>query len=258
MLIQYVCLSHCWTQDDFELQLLSSNLAQLEHCIEQSQFNAMVNDAIWITVSLGYTYLWVDTLCIIHDPENGQEIAHMNQIYGNAVCPLAAEVDNGRIIIGREPRFMFPCSLETYGLPGTYSHTLRLRGVLGRYSDGFLGCNCSRWNADANHEDLSAVIPSLRFGGEIAALDISFVYLLPILLLQNGETLPNSSSSSLGLGVVRCAGLLLKELYAASSRMSERKFQRLGRFAFYQGVSCDKCAKINCSTKTYTPVINLE
>ncbi|MAD87254.1 MAG: hypothetical protein CL912_30205 [Deltaproteobacteria bacterium] len=51
-----------------------------------------IRDAIDVTRSLGYRYLWVDSLCIVQDDETDQEIqiGMMDEIYSNATLTIAA------------------------------------------------------------------------------------------------------------------------------------------------------------------------
>lgn len=54
-------------------------------------------DAIVVTIKMGYSYLWVDSLCIIQDSvrDKTDEIAKMPAIYNNAVCAIAASFPSG-------------------------------------------------------------------------------------------------------------------------------------------------------------------
>ncbi|KAE8453294.1 hypothetical protein EG329_011361 [Mollisiaceae sp. DMI_Dod_QoI] len=57
-------------------------------------------DAIWVTQSLGFSYIWIDSLCIVQDDEDDwrQESALMSQVYGNAVVNIAAtKAENGSV-----------------------------------------------------------------------------------------------------------------------------------------------------------------
>ncbi|RDW59223.1 hypothetical protein BP5796_12147 [Coleophoma crateriformis] len=118
-------------------ELSDSDLCtQMEHSLDQKQLSAMFNDAIWATVMLGYTYLWIDSLCIVQDgPDKASELGRMGDIYGNAVCTLTADVDNGRLFCVRAPRFFHPCSLPKPTPNGTYAcrigEVMPSRGLLG-------------------------------------------------------------------------------------------------------------------------------
>jgi heterokaryon incompatibility protein (HET) len=49
-------------------------------------------DAIAIAVRLGYSYIWIDSLCIMQDSscDKEAEVARMGSIFRNSVCTIAA------------------------------------------------------------------------------------------------------------------------------------------------------------------------
>ncbi|KLU91176.1 hypothetical protein MAPG_09699 [Magnaporthiopsis poae ATCC 64411] len=57
-----------------------------------SELSKTFRDALEIIESLGLRYLWIDSLCIIQDSEEGFliECAKMGQVYFNAICTVAA------------------------------------------------------------------------------------------------------------------------------------------------------------------------
>ncbi|KAI8940311.1 hypothetical protein NX059_004007 [Plenodomus lindquistii] len=60
--------------------------------VDITQLPATIRDAISVTINLGFTYLWVDSVCIIQDNEQDRtrEIAKMPAVYNNAVCTITA------------------------------------------------------------------------------------------------------------------------------------------------------------------------
>ncbi|KAG6358558.1 hypothetical protein INS49_012075 [Diaporthe citri] len=68
--LQYLALSHCWGGKKF-ITLQKSNLEDFERSLplESHDFNKTFAEAISITGLLGYTYLWIDSLCIIQDTD---------------------------------------------------------------------------------------------------------------------------------------------------------------------------------------------
>jgi Heterokaryon incompatibility protein (HET) len=62
----YTTLSHCWGGQGF-VKLLSSNINDLRRQILLSSLPATFRDAILITQSLGFQYIWINSLCIIQD-----------------------------------------------------------------------------------------------------------------------------------------------------------------------------------------------
>ena len=90
---QWLTLSHCWgSQPIFTLR--EANIEQMTSSLPIDSLPKVFQDAMNITVELGYEYLWIDSLCIIQDSSGSRdwmkECEIMDQIYGNAVCNLAA------------------------------------------------------------------------------------------------------------------------------------------------------------------------
>ncbi|KAF5633625.1 TOL [Fusarium sp. NRRL 52700] len=93
----YLALSYCWGRPDPNKQsrlseLRLSNEQDLVQEIKLEELEQSVQDAIHVTRELGFTYLWVDRLCIIQDcPEDKRkEIIKMAMTYKNAAVTLAA------------------------------------------------------------------------------------------------------------------------------------------------------------------------
>lgn len=76
-------------------------------------------DAMRFTASVGVRYLWIDTLCIMHDENGGpdqDQIEAMDRIYGDATLVLVAST-------GTSPHFgMFPRSIEPKKTHGIFLH----------------------------------------------------------------------------------------------------------------------------------------
>lgn len=88
----YIALSHCWGQDNSPLETTRKTLSSY---LEEIQFPLLpktFQDAVRITESLGISYLWIDSLCIIqHDEEDWKvETSKMEDVYSNAFITLAA------------------------------------------------------------------------------------------------------------------------------------------------------------------------
>lgn len=90
--VRYAALSHCWGLPNSVFSTTTSNLKQLHTSIPMKQLPKNFLDAIQITKSLGLTYLWIDSLCIIQDSPTDWAIesAKMNIVYLNAVVTIAA------------------------------------------------------------------------------------------------------------------------------------------------------------------------
>ncbi|WZH43977.1 heterokaryon incompatibility protein-domain-containing protein [Fusarium acuminatum] len=93
----YLALSYCWGDPDPNKQsnisrLQKDNVERLVQQISLEELEQSVQDAIHVTRQLGFTYLWVDRLCIIQDckEDKAHKIARMATIYKNAEITLAA------------------------------------------------------------------------------------------------------------------------------------------------------------------------
>ncbi|KAF8858756.1 HET-domain-containing protein [Acephala macrosclerotiorum] len=65
----YVTLSHCWGTIPF-FTLKQSNISSLHQSIPVRSLCKTFQDAIMITQRLGFSFIWIDSLCIIQDDED--------------------------------------------------------------------------------------------------------------------------------------------------------------------------------------------
>jgi hypothetical protein len=88
---RYVALSHCWGSVQ-PLRLMKSNLSSMKARIPWHTFPRLFRDAIALTWSLGFRYLWIDALCIIQDDSLDWQLesARMGDIYGSSCVTLLA------------------------------------------------------------------------------------------------------------------------------------------------------------------------
>ncbi|KAF2492438.1 HET-domain-containing protein, partial [Lophium mytilinum] len=88
----YLALSHCWGQfPQFTTTL--ETLLQRVHSIPIAELPKTFADAVLITHSLGFRYLWIDSLCILQNLDKkdwGVEVGNMSSIYQNARMTIAA------------------------------------------------------------------------------------------------------------------------------------------------------------------------
>lgn len=89
---KYVALSHCWGPPDKKpVETRKGNLQEHFKGIQFELLPKTFQDAAKVTKSLGLRYLWIDSLCIIHDHDDWrQEAENMDQIYRNAYITLGA------------------------------------------------------------------------------------------------------------------------------------------------------------------------
>ena len=102
---EYVALTYVWGEDKLRRErplgwemprTLSAAVCTDEYGVETidlpEELPRTVRDAIAVTRSLGYGYLWVDSLCIIQDDKQDKDlqIGMMDEIYSNATLTIAA------------------------------------------------------------------------------------------------------------------------------------------------------------------------
>ncbi|KAJ4362550.1 hypothetical protein N0V83_010644 [Neocucurbitaria cava] len=91
---EYLALSHMWGENHEEqLRLLEKDLASFQKDIPWDRLcaSSTFKEAIRVTCTLGYRYLWIDSLCIIQDSKADwhHEAGRMAIVYGNATCNIA-------------------------------------------------------------------------------------------------------------------------------------------------------------------------
>jgi hypothetical protein len=64
--LEYMTLSHCWETTSI-IRLTEANLPDFEQSILFANLPQTFQDAVVVTRSLGFQYLWIDSLCIIQD-----------------------------------------------------------------------------------------------------------------------------------------------------------------------------------------------
>ena len=92
----YLALSYCWGGGQSYV-LTTNNIEVLMRELEVKKLPQTILDAIEVTKTLGFKYLWVDALCIMQDSaeaaaqhDMNQELASMDQVYKNATMTIVA------------------------------------------------------------------------------------------------------------------------------------------------------------------------
>lgn len=87
----YIALSYCWGGDQPH-KTLRDKVSAGDCVVNWQVLPRSIQDAIKVTIGLGYEYLWVDSLCIVQDDdkEKAQQIALMPKIYAKAVVAIVA------------------------------------------------------------------------------------------------------------------------------------------------------------------------
>jgi Heterokaryon incompatibility protein (HET) len=88
---RYACLSYCWGAPQ-PISLKAGVLSENMKRIMLLDLPQSIQDAIRVARTLGFRYLWIDSLCIIQDsPEdNACEIEQMWRVYNNANLTISA------------------------------------------------------------------------------------------------------------------------------------------------------------------------
>ena len=89
--LRYCTLSHCWGKGQ-PMGLMRALLRSFQQHIPYKALPKTFADAVIITLNLGMSYLWIDSLCICQDDQEDwlAESAKMGEIYSNATCNIAA------------------------------------------------------------------------------------------------------------------------------------------------------------------------
>lgn len=95
---RYVCLSHRWDTASSMCTTTSVNLDARKNCIELSSLPQTFQDAIKITRAVGLQYIWIDSLCILQNPELdwAKESAKMGSYYGSSWLTIGAGVPSAQ------------------------------------------------------------------------------------------------------------------------------------------------------------------
>ncbi|SPO06552.1 uncharacterized protein DNG_09242 [Cephalotrichum gorgonifer] len=113
--IEYLALSHCWGGTG-TFRLLKSNYESCQESIDFATLSKNTRDAVIATRNLGYTHIWIDSLCIIQDSAEDwrAEAARMEAVYAGAVCTLASTASSsgeGGCFHERPGRGLRPCKI---------------------------------------------------------------------------------------------------------------------------------------------------
>lgn len=121
--VKYVALSYVWGMNQTYV-LTKATLGEKCSSLDLSRLPKTIIDAIDVTQRLGYTYLWVDALCIVQDlgEDMKDELAVMGQIYrDSAVTIIAANASSsieGFLKVAESPNFF----VEPFDIPVLTKH----------------------------------------------------------------------------------------------------------------------------------------
>ena len=88
---KYLCLSHCWGKTQI-ITTETGTLEERKRGIEWGRLSKTFQDAILFTRTLGFRYIWIDSLCILQDSLRDWEIesAKMASVYSQGYLTIAA------------------------------------------------------------------------------------------------------------------------------------------------------------------------
>lgn len=88
--LKYVALSYCWGPGESQLTTTTATLYDRQAGISEPEMPAVLRDAIQVIKALGFSFLWIDALCILQDEESDweQQCSEMHNIYGSAQVTL--------------------------------------------------------------------------------------------------------------------------------------------------------------------------
>jgi hypothetical protein len=108
----YLTLSHCWGEKGM-IMTTKENLETHQEGISLAELPRTFRDAVDITRGLGYSYLWIDSLCIIQDDQDDweRESTQMASIYQNSLLTIAAsralDAQSGCILAPGEKQYIW-------------------------------------------------------------------------------------------------------------------------------------------------------
>ncbi|KAI0162163.1 hypothetical protein GGR57DRAFT_453282 [Xylariaceae sp. FL1272] len=87
-------LSHRWGPG-YAMKLTTNNYTQLCRGVNVEMLPPLYQDAIVVMDKLGVEYLWIDSLCIIQEGDEGadwqREVSRMERVYAGSFCNIAAD-----------------------------------------------------------------------------------------------------------------------------------------------------------------------
>lgn len=95
---KYTALSHRWGRDSADSCLTTrANIEDRKNNIPWDDLPQLFHDTVSLTLGLGASYVWIDSLCIVQDDSDdwGREAASMMPIFSNALITIAALYADG-------------------------------------------------------------------------------------------------------------------------------------------------------------------
>jgi hypothetical protein len=114
--VEYLAFSHCWGGSQ-TFRLLPDNYWSALRAVDFSKLSKNAQDAVRITRALGYSYIWIDSACIIQGPDGdwATETPKMGDVYSGAVCTIAStgsSSGDGGCYHERDAQSLLPCIID--------------------------------------------------------------------------------------------------------------------------------------------------
>lgn len=149
----YAALSYCWgPESSLRLTTTQKNLEERLRGLPWVTLPHTFYDAIVVTMKLNLQYIWIDSLCIIQDDDQGWHIeaAKMGGIYRNASITIAAAASissNDGCLRRQPPRPSAELSFQSSkhsGIAGSYFASYS--GAAGYHQEFVEDVELSNWN----------------------------------------------------------------------------------------------------------------
>ncbi|RMZ69982.1 tol [Pyrenophora seminiperda CCB06] len=125
--------------------MLTSNIDTCYESIDYTGLSQNMQDAITTTISLGFSYIWIDSLCIIQRDDKGEEVGEtaeiwktdwrtearkMGSVYSGAACTIAStgsSTSTGGCFHSRSPMSLEPCKIGVSSVDALSPHWIYAR-----------------------------------------------------------------------------------------------------------------------------------
>lgn len=87
---KWLSLSYCWGEEP-SMKLTKDTMDELRSGTPLSRLDPTIRDAIFVARGLEIPYIWIDSLCIVQDPEGkewNEQASKMSEIYGGSIATL--------------------------------------------------------------------------------------------------------------------------------------------------------------------------
>ncbi|KAF5532925.1 tol [Fusarium mexicanum] len=117
--IDYIAFSHCWGKVE-AIKLLKENVDRFRLGISIHDLPNTYQEAIQLSLRMGFRYIWIDSLCIIQDSSLDwmQEAKDMKRVYEHAIfnlCSATASDSAGTSFVARHTSLLRPLHVKVHG-----------------------------------------------------------------------------------------------------------------------------------------------